>query len=104
MGDLEGARRRRVRIDLRITFIREDQEIEAPREFDGFCQVVQAGYGALRVGRRPEIEGCRALEQTLVHHIEVRQEPRFAPCREIDGLSARGSPCGSLGLEARVWD
>src|SRR4029079_4391950 len=50
------------------------------------------------------IEGCRSLEQTLVHHIEVRQEPRFAPCREIDGLSARGSRCCSIGLVARVWD
>src|SRR6185437_1759997 len=68
---LERTGGRRLIVDLAIALVDGEHEIEIARQLDRLLQVVETGYGALRVGGRAEIEERAALEMLGLDRGEI---------------------------------
>ena len=83
---LERAGGRGVGIDLRIAFVGEQHEVEAPRERDCRGEVAPVCHRALRIGGCAEIERDGAPQELLIDGVERRKELRRAGAVEKHGL------------------
>ena len=86
-GRFEHAGGRGVAVDLAIAFVGKNQKAEAARQRGQAQEIIAVGDGALRIGRRGDIERHRARQEFVVERIEVGQEAGLARGRQIDRLA-----------------
>ena len=55
---------------------------------DGLFQIIQAGHGPLRVGRRTEEKKCAAFQILRRYALQIGQKPIFFCRRQIDRIGA----------------
>ncbi len=101
---LEAARRRRLVVDLGVALVDHEQEIMGARKLERALQIVEAGDGALRIGRAAEIEDRRARQHRLRYRLEVRKESRRRGRVEIMDLGAAHHAAAAIDHVVGVGD
>ena len=101
-GDLQGADRRRVAIDLGIAFVREDLEVVAFGQFQQRGPVRAVGTDPLRVRGRADVGDGRAVQKVGRQRCEIRQETGFRATGQVNRFGARGDRGNGIALIERV--
>ena len=74
------------------------------RQGDEAAHIGRARDRTLRIGGRSEVEGDRARQQVFAQRVEVGQEARLRPRREVDRLAVGRDRAGRIDRIERIGD
>ena len=101
-GFEHAAGRRLAGVDFRVAFVAEDEEAVAVGERLQLCEVSWGRDGALRIGRRSDVERNGARQQALRDDVEVRKKAVLLRRRQHHGLAAGSLGAGAVDRVERV--
>mmetsp|Transcript_3741 Transcript_3741/g.6934 ORF Transcript_3741/g.6934 Transcript_3741/m.6934 type:complete len:248 (+) Transcript_3741:1484-2227(+) len=92
------ASRRRIPVDLGVTFIREYLEVMGLGERDKGLPIFRRGYRTLRVRGRADVGNRGPVQNVGINRLEIGQIPGLGSGGQVDRLGANGKRCDRVDL------